>query len=177
MRISKQKADTAARRLTEKAEKNVEALKKEFAALVAKFYNEQTPKDVHAFAEKHPEFVTYSHYVNFDGHGFSRESIAMEKSVLANVQGYNQAKLVLTAKVADALKKARDKWQDAQKEYKALKEETRVAILNLGTTTKIEKELPIAAQYLDGCAPVTKYPVPAVNLAPLKAKLQKLQKA
>lgn len=178
MRISKDRARDAAARLTEKAEKNVEALKKEYVVLVTEYYNASIPAEVHAFAKKYAKHISFASGININGHGFNREVVYVDQPyVISNVEGYAQANLELSSKAADVVKKAKNKWLDAQKEYKALREETRIALLNLGTTTKIAQQLPIAAQFLHGCDLPAKYPVPAVNLAPLKAKLQKLQKA
>jgi len=112
-------------------------------------------------------------HINFDGHGFNREYVSLDKKVVANVEGYAQALLELTPKTSAALRKAKDKWDDAKKKAKDLKEETRRALINLRTTKEVEKSLPIAIPFLKANQPT--YAVPAVNLTSLKNRLEKLQ--
>lgn len=175
MRISKEKARIAANRLTEKANQNVDALHQAYITMAISCYNASLPGEVIAFGEKYPQHLSWADCINFDGPGFNKEYVHISTPVIANVEGYAQALLTLTHKAADALRKARDKWRDAKKAAEDLNKETRIALINLGTTKIIAEKLPMAMPFLG--QPISKYPVPAVNIAPLKAKLEKLQKA
>lgn len=175
MRISKDTAASVARRLTVKAEENVKSLESEFISLVVEAYLDQQPKEAVEMAKKYPEHFCFTDNICVDGCGFSREYFDVgERNVISNVEHYKQANMKMTHKVAGPLLKARDKWKKAQAEYAKLKNETRIALLNLRTTTRIQSALPIAMQYLPKGGG-HQYPVPVVNLAPLKAKLEKLQ--
>lgn len=174
MRISQEKARIAANKLTAKGDENVQTLENAYVDMAVGYYNAQIPAEVHAFAKKYPEHICYTKCINFDGQGFSKEYVHLDKSVVANVQGYAQALLTLSPKAADALRKAKDKWKDAKKALEDLRRETRMALINLSTTTRIQEKLPMAIPFLVNA--VAKYPLPAVNIGPLKAKLQKLQK-
>lgn len=178
MRISQDKAKDAAGKLTLKAKEKVDKAYAEYRAIVVRLYNEQFPKEVHDFAKKYPQHISFASHIQLSGAGITRDSCYVDldrKEVVSNVVAYSQANLHLSAKSATIVTRARSAWLDAKKEYEALKNETRQAILNLGTTKRVQESFPIAVPFLGiGQA---KYPVPAVNLAPLKAKLEKLQKA
>jgi len=174
MKISQEKARIAADELTKKAYENVKALEKAYIDMVIGYYNAQLPGEVIAFARKYPQHTSFSDYINFDGHGFNKEYVYVHPQVISNVEGYARALLKLTPKAAETLRKAKDKWKDAAKACEDLKRETRMALLNLGTTTRIQEKLPMAMPFLGSAKP--KYPVPAVNIGPLRAKLEKLAK-
>lgn len=176
MVISRERCKTLARKLTEKMKEHVDELEKAYVKMVVDYYNAQIPKEVHEFARKYPQHISFAEHIDFDGHGFRNEYVSpgLEVWVVSNVENYAQAKLELTPKIADNLIKAKRKWQDAKKELENLKRETEVALRNLRTTKRIEAELPVAAKFLPGVGLVVSYPVPALRLGPLKAKLAKL---
>lgn len=178
MKISQDRAKEAAAKLTAKAREKAEKLHKEYQQVVIGLYNEQFPKEVHDFAKKYPQHICFANCIQLSGPGMTRDHSYVDldrKEVISNVAGYAQANLHLTAKTSTLVVKAREAWLDAKKDYGLLKNETQQAILNLGTTKRVQESFPIAVPFLGLQTP--QYAVPALNLAPLKAKLEKLQKA
>lgn len=174
MRISRDRAKDIAARLTVKGKQKVEASEKAYRDVVLQLYMDTVPAAVLEFIKKYPDYASTSSHITFDGHGFRRTSVTTDKPAVSNAPGFNNAVLKLTAKTADLIRKALNKCQDDKKAYEAIKDETKYALINLGTTKRIQESFPIASPFLgEG---VAKYPVPATNLGPLKAKLEKLGK-
>jgi hypothetical protein len=173
MRISQDAARQAANKLTANAEKNVDALRKEFSELVKKYYIDSLPKGLMEMAGKFSEYFHSVRSIYLNSHGFNRLDVDVEGEVPAKSGWYHATFDALTPKTADILKKAHNKYVDAKKEYEALVLETKTALLNLKTTKRIAEELPIALAHIASGMP--QYPVPALNLKSLKVKLAKLQ--
>lgn len=173
MRISKDTARSASFRLTSSAEKIVTELRNEYAQLVREAYIAQQPKEVIEVFKKHPEYFDTTCTIYLDGCGFAKDSINVEGAVVSSGGNYN-TKISLTNKIAAPLLKARDKWRSAKVDYEKLRNETEAALLTLRTTNRIKESLPVAAQYIPAA---NSFPLPAINMAPLNAKLKKLQPA
>lgn len=144
--ISKDLAGQISFKITEPSRKASEAMHVEFRELVTKLYEDQIPEAVLATFKKQPDWFYTRSEVKLEGHGFSWEHIATTRPLITNANG--KCDIHLTAKIADQIMKAKRKWQEAQKKYNLLREETKQALLTLKTYANIRKELPQAAPML-----------------------------
>jgi hypothetical protein len=146
-RISQEMASTVAYKLTEKSKSVADKLHIEYRKSVSEFYKSTLPKAVLAFFKtEHCEYVETTNSVILDGHGFSDEYV----SLIGALPSENGSTPRMPFDTNDGAKfiAAKRKWEKANKEYKALKDETKQALLALKTFNNIRKELPEAAQYL-----------------------------
>jgi hypothetical protein len=146
MRISQDLAQQIAFKLTQGSRDNADLFRKEYQELVTQFYEQQTPVEVKKTFDTHPEWFSTRQRVDFSGQGFRYEQVTTTRSVICN-QG-QIATLPLTAKIADRLTKAKNKYEKADKECKALKDETETALINLRTFTRIRENIPAAIPFL-----------------------------
>lgn len=170
--LSKDLAQQIAHKLTEKTRLNAQSLKDQFTSKVAEHYTKTIPAAVKDIFKKHPDYFTTTASIKVDGHGFTYEVVGTKEFVINNTGNY-YASLDLSSKEADTVVKLKRKYQDAEKKYKELKEETKQALLALKTYNNIRKELPEAAQYLP--PPISNALV--CNFDALKTKLKKQPEA
>jgi hypothetical protein len=145
-RISKDLAMKVAKQMTAKAYEKAEALEKVFASLVKEAYLKTIPQQVVNVFSSFPDYFQTSDSINLDGHGFHRESIEISGEVICNMGDY--AKIPLTKEAALPLLKAHREWQKAVDDADKLRNETRVALIQLGTIPKIRESLPQAMPFL-----------------------------
>lgn len=146
MRISQDLAQQIAYKLTQGSRDNADSFRVEYRELATAFYEQQTPKEVIAMKDLHPDYFQTRQRVDFAGHGFRYEQVTSTRSVICNAG--QTANLALTPKIADKLTKAKAKWEKADKECQALKAETETALLNLRTFARISENIPAAIPFL-----------------------------
>ena len=144
--LSKLVIEQIAEKMTEKSKKYSDLMEKELSELVTEIYESQIPNEVMKIFKTHSEYLETCQAVYLDGHGFSRETIRMNKSLPAT-SSYHQ-KLSLTAAIADRIIRAKRKFEKAKEDYKTLEQETKSALFSLKTHKNVRENLPEAAPYL-----------------------------
>lgn len=169
--LSKQVIENIAQRMTEKSKKYRDQMLKDYEALATELYSAQIPDEVKKCFKNHCEYIETTDSLYLDGNGFNRETVSIRKQLPAK-SSYN-AKLILTAPVADKLIKAKRKWEKAKEDHKELLQETQSALYALKTHKNIKENLPEAIPYLP--PPMSNALV--VNFDSLKRKLNKQPEA
>lgn len=165
--LSKTTIEHIAQKMTEKSKKHYEALKKDYRDLATSLFEAQVPEQVMKCFKIHPDFIETAGSVFLDGHGFNRESITLVRQVPATTNW--NARLNLTAAIADKLMRAKRKYDKACEDYKNLVLETESALMALKTHKNIKENLPEAVPFLP--PPMSNSLV--VNFSSLQKKLNK----
>jgi len=145
-RISNDLAGQISLKLTEKSRLAVQQLHVSYRELVTKTYEDQTPSEVKALLELHPEWCHTRTSVTLEGMGFRWVRVSTTRPVVANTQG--DCHMKMTAKIVEKLTNAKRKLDKSEADYNALCDETKQALLTLKTFNNIRKELPEAAPLL-----------------------------
>lgn len=145
-RLSNETIANIAKKMTAKTKEAVDQLEKDYKEIVTVIYEDQIPEAVKVFAEKHKGFIHYGNQIHLEGHGFRWTYIASTRPIIEDSKG--NANLTLNEKLADKIKKAKNKWESAQEAYESLLVETRQALQALGTHNRIKENLPEAAEFL-----------------------------
>lgn len=126
-RLSNLTIENIAEKMTAKTLVAVQQLKKDYEELVTTLYEEQIPQAVKTFAKQHSGYIHFGRSVKLEGFGFRWEYISTSRPVIEDDCG--NAKLDLNGNMAERIKKAIHKHQDADKAYKTLVSETKQALL------------------------------------------------
>lgn len=145
-RMSKDVAHQIAIKLTEKKQKAVDKLKKEYELFVTNEYWKQTPRSVKLAFKKFPEYFRTDSSVVLNGHGFNWEYVSTTKRVIEKKDG--RSFLTLTPELSSECMKLMRAWQKEQEAIKLLKGEIETALFGLRSVTQIQKHLPEAIPYL-----------------------------
>lgn len=144
--LSKMVIENIASKMTEKSKKYADKLKKDYQELVTTFMESQVPDEIKKCFKNHSEYIETTSSAYLDGHGFNRESVALNKQVPAKSSYHEQ--LNLTSAIADKIIKAKRKYEKAKEEYEQLYQETESALFALKTGKNIRENLPEAIPYL-----------------------------
>lgn len=163
MRISKELSRQISFALTEKTRKKVDELLKAYQKLAAEIYLEQIPKRVSNTFSIHFEYFRVTRTVRWEGHGFSRTSVTVEKPLIADCNG--DCKIILTPEISNKLKDAENAHSKIKVFYERLRQELENTLQALGTYKQITEKFPLAEKYL---------PVAGVKTMALIPNLDKL---
>lgn len=169
-RISKELAAIIAGQLVAHKYAAIEQLKKEYNTFIFDTFQEQTPKEVKDFFKKFPDYFEIESHINFTGHGFRWEQVYIsdteEKApIIANKD--NKAMLTLDKSLASQISKRLHAIEKAEDQYKKVKGEIRMALINLRTYKNITDKFPEAAEHL----PKISVPAVIVNIEGLRKKI------
>lgn len=165
-KLSKITIEGIAQKMTASTLAAVEQLKKDYEEFVTFLYEEQIPSAVKTFAKQHSGYLHWTRSVKLDGLGFHWEYIHTTRPVIQDEHG--MAQLNMDIKMAEKIKKAMNKHEDAYKAYKTMLSETKQALAALGTHNRIKENLPEAIPFLP--PPMSNSLV--VNFDSLKKKLK-----
>ena len=166
MKISKDAASNIAYKLLKEKEDKLTVLRLEYRTLATEEYKSQIPKEVVDNLNKFTEYINTCTSLQFNSHGFNYEYIEATEQVIQH-KNKNRNEVILNAKFADRMFKMKTKIDKLYKDYKTLFEETKNALLSLGTTKRIEANFPEAIPYL----PVSENLLPIANLDDLRKKI------
>lgn len=145
-RLSNQTIENIAEKMTAQTLTAVQQLKRDYEEIVTCFYEDQIPQAVKTFAKQHSGFIHFGRTVRLEGNGFRWENINTTRPIIED--DYGNAKLEMNAKMAEKIKKAMNKHEDANKSYRTLLTETKQALSALGTNNRIKENLPEAIPFL-----------------------------
>ena len=147
MRINQSMAKEVAIKMTEKKSKEVQNLKLEYYQFIHDEYVKKTPKPIIDALKKYPEWIATTNSIRFSGFGISIESLNTKTPVINNTTNY-YAILEIDSVLANKIIKIRDKYIDAERKYKALRDKIETALNGLRTFAQVEKHLPEALPFL-----------------------------
>lgn len=167
MKISKDNARAIARKLTEKKQKEVDALDKQIRDFCQKLCEQKIPNPVYEIYKKHREYFENISFVQLIGNGANYESYSITEK-LPSWTGYSTVKISLTEKQGDVYTPLANKSKILHKELSALIDEIASTLLALGSDKKIRAEFPEAAKYL----PTRSTQALIVNVDSIREKLK-----
>ena len=97
--------------------------------------------------KKYPEWIAITNTIRFSGFGISIEQVNTKMPVINNTTNY-YAILEIDSVLANKIIKIRDKYIDAERKYKALRDKIEIALNSLRTFAQVEKHLPEALPFL-----------------------------
>lgn len=167
MRISKVLADTIATKLCEKKYQAYESSEKIVKETTYKIYKKKVPKDIMTFFTKHPKMVKCTSYITIALSNYKYFSINLYEKLpdLSCIMNDNQ---IFTQSEKESLYTMQEKSKDLLKEYKEVKKEVELALLNLNTTKRIAENFPEAIPFLPTSE---KYEI-AIDLTQIRKKLK-----
>ncbi len=166
MRITKEKAEFVAKKLTEKKmEKRQELINelKEYCTDIAVL---KIPKEVIDVWKKHEKYINLRNYINIEGSGI--DNYDLKRQDVVDYMPTDERNISVTKKESDYIQKMTWKINDMYNECRQLRREIENAVYNLRTYAKCEKEFPEAFKLLPKQAVSTAL---AVNINDIRNKI------
>jgi hypothetical protein len=144
-KISQQTAIDAAKKICEPLKKQWDGKKKELGTLVKSYIVRDTPADVTAAYEEHPQWFQVTSSLQLEGVGVDRYLYAhWDKSIpVTSTYRWN-----VNTKDSGPICKLQNEIQDAEKKYNATIADIENTILALGTHKRVEEQFPEAYPYV-----------------------------
>jgi hypothetical protein len=144
-KISQVIARDAAKKICEPLYKEWQSKKKELGILVESYIVRDTPKDVLAAYEKHPEYFKTSSNVQLEGVGIDRYLYVNwdKRTPVTNSYSWN-----VSAKDSPSICKLQNEIHDAEKKYNATVADIENTILTLCTHKRVEEQMPEVYPYV-----------------------------
>ena len=166
MRITKQAAENAAKKLVEKKREKIAKLNDEFATTVRNMYMATVPEEVRKLFEEKSPYIDLGSRVVLNSHGFNWEYIAQSEYVPIK---RNNGNVLLEMSCNDGafLQRRFQKIRKLEKETDNLELSIATAIYSLKTLKNVEAEFPEAVPFL----PTSQTTAVAVNIGPIRQLL------
>ena len=158
--ITKSQASIVALQMLKHKEDKVKALKQDAESILFSIYQGKIPTVVLDTFKKFPQYFKTTAAVHFSGNPYEYHRIGGRLPDVCEAIKVSRSEYEL-------YRKALDKYEDANKEYKEVLNELTAAIYGARTIKKCHEILPESAKYLK-----ENFPVPALNLSELRAKIK-----
>lgn len=167
MRITKEKAELVAKKLTEKKVEKCKNLQNKLAEYVTEIAKSKVPKPVMDMYKEYPKYTKSKEYsICIQGEGI--DNYRLSSQGITEKIPYTGEDVSVNKKQSDKIQKLHYKIEDAKKEIKQLQREIETAVYNLRTYNKCEKEFPEAFKHLPKEAITTAL---SVNISDIRNKL------
>lgn len=157
-----QAAEIAVKMITEKEAKVTNA-KQLLVTAFTRIYLESIPEGLTSIHEKFPDYFNTRRGFNLSGNGFNYQFVQTDRLVPARGTTFCPSK-----SQAKELKPLFDRVEKEEKDYKDLKKELEITLINLKTFKRISDNLPEAIPFL----PTKMTTALVVNLESLREKLK-----
>lgn len=166
MRITKEAANNAARKLVEKKREKIKNAKAEFAETVRNMYLATVPPDVRELFDRDSGWIGKTSSIRLNSHGFINHYVNIDGSVPRKLN--HNTDLEMSANDGSLLQRRFQKFSKLQKETDQLELTIKEAIYGLRTIKNVEIEFPEAIPFL----PVHHTTALSVNIGPIRELLK-----
>ena len=143
-KISQEKADKAATKITEPLQAKIDNLNKQISEKLTGFVISNTPAEVMALYKTHPGYFTDTNSIYLDGEIYCRYSICERVPVIRNNMTFELTK----SQYAKILALHNEKL-NTHEEYKKAVSEIKNTILALGTENRVKVDFPEAYSFIE----------------------------
>ena len=146
MRITKEKAELVAKKLTEKKQKEKQVLEENLQEFCYNIALSKIPKPVMDMFKEYPRYVNSSSEIFVIGEGIDNYNLKYQS--ISNPLPKAKESIPVTKTESNKIQKLSDKITNLKSEIRTLKKEIETAVYNLKTYSRVEKEFPEAFKYL-----------------------------
>ena len=146
MRITKEKSELVAKKLTEKKQKEKQVLEENLQEFCYNIALLKIPKPVMDMFKEYPEYVKSSSEIVVIGEGIDNYNLKHQS--IGDSLPRNKEDIPVSKTESNKIQKLSDKITNLKSEIRTLKKEIETAVYNLRTYARVEKEFPEAFKYL-----------------------------
>jgi mRNA-degrading endonuclease HigB of HigAB toxin-antitoxin module len=170
MRITIEKADNAAKKMTEKYREAASELESKVSVIVSAEYDAQLPSEVKDCFKNYPDYFDTTNHVYIVGKGMLKEHVVLTKPMPSKNDGRWNVTISVNDSIADQVVPMIDKAKALMTKASEKKDEIKSVLLSLGTAKNVLEQFPEAIDYIENAPKVRNLPV---NLKELRKEFSK----
>jgi hypothetical protein len=168
MRITKEKAELVAEKLTAKKKEKRDLIIKQLEDFSTEIALKNIPKPVMDMFAEYPKYINTRSYINIQGEGINNYSLNYRNISRELPREKGDGDLSVTKEQATLIQKLHDLEQSMRSEINLLEREITDAVYNLRTYSRCENEFPEAFKHLPKEGITTAV---SINIEAIRAKL------